>query len=98
MPQITIPFTHVGLTTEELSRRANMRDLRECIAKTADLRTRINRAYRLPHASQAHRDALEAIRVAERLSYPPPRELMRREITAFHVELAALRGKKHLAS
>lgn len=90
--------THVGPTVEELARRARCRELRTEIAKLADFRARVNRAYRLPHAGDAHRDALTAIMVQDRLVYRPARRAMRWQITELHVELAALRGKRHRAN
>ncbi len=86
---------HVGPTAEELVRRARRRELREQIAKLAIFRTQVNRAYRLPHGSDAFVAALTAAGATEGFNFLPERACMRWYITELHIELAHLRGKVH---
>ena len=102
---LVIPEHHIGLTAEELQKRARVRELRDLIRKEARDRTVIKTAYRLPHRSPEHKAAMAAVRahlgIDPKITFEwnwhcqPNRDYGRAWITELHIELATLRGKVH---
>jgi hypothetical protein len=95
MTTSTLPTTHVGPTAEELAKRARIRELRAKIAELARYRTAMNRAFRLPHNSPEWATALRALHGLHATLSCIDRRDQRWKITAYHQELASLRGKCH---
>ena len=91
------------VTPEVLARRQRIQELRDSIKKFAEYRRMIKAAYSLNHQGQDHPKMLASCRTLlgiQACSWEqhcvPSRTLYRDDLTAFHVELANLRGKQHI--